>query len=89
VALQQRRDLRRRQPVQRQQHHHRSRRLPPPAAQASLQPLDLASWTVGEHADRAHTDHDLAGWMDDGGNLDPTAGEADVNGRLPGNSHPR
>jgi hypothetical protein len=23
--------------------------------------------------------HDLAGWVDDGGNLDPTPGEADVN----------
>jgi hypothetical protein len=27
-----------------------------------------------------HTDHDLAGEMVDGGNLDPTPGEADVNG---------
>jgi hypothetical protein len=32
-----------------------------------------------EHADRAHTDHDLAGWADDAGNFDPTPGEADVN----------
>ena len=31
-----------------------------PAAQISLRLLDLAAWTVGEHADRAHTDHDLA-----------------------------
>ena len=35
--------------------------LPPPAVQIAAQPLDLAAWTVGEHADRAHTDHDLAG----------------------------
>ena len=27
---------------------------------------------------RGHTDHDLAGWMDDGGNLGPTSGEAAV-----------
>jgi len=33
--------------------------------QAGLQLLDLAAWTFGEHADRAHTDHDLAGWVDD------------------------
>jgi hypothetical protein len=53
--------------------------VPPPAAQISLQLPDLAAWVVGEHADRAHTDHDLAGWVDDGGNLDSTSGEADVN----------
>jgi len=47
--------------------------------QAGLQLLDLAVWTVGGHADRAHTDHDLAGWSDDVGNFDPTSGEADVN----------
>jgi hypothetical protein len=47
--------------------------------QVGLQLLDLAAWTVGEHADRAHIDHDLAGWVDDVGNLDPTPGEADVN----------
>jgi hypothetical protein len=35
--------------------------LPPPAVQIAAQPLDLAARTVGEHADRAHTDHDLAG----------------------------
>jgi hypothetical protein len=46
--------------------------------------LDLASWIVGEHADRAHTDHDLAGWVDDVGNFDPTPGEADVNAHHPG-----
>jgi hypothetical protein len=34
--------------------------------------LNLAVPTFGEHADRAHTDHDLAGWADDMGNLDPT-----------------
>src|SRR5579859_4138039 len=56
--------------MQRQQHHHRPRRLPPPALQFSPQLLDLAAWTLGEHADRAHTDHDLAGRMDVGGNLD-------------------
>jgi hypothetical protein len=47
--------------------------------QVGLQLLDLASWTVGEHADRAHTDHDLVGWVDDVGNFDPTFGEAAVN----------
>jgi len=58
------------------------RRLPPPALQFSPQLLDLAACTFGEHADRAHTDHDLAGRVDIGGNLDPTPGEADVNGPL-------
>jgi hypothetical protein len=33
--------------------------------QVGLQLADLAAWTFGEHADRAHTDHDLAGWVDD------------------------
>ena len=33
----------------------------PPPVQISLQLLDLAAWTFGEHADRAHTHHDLAG----------------------------
>jgi hypothetical protein len=61
MALQQHRDLRPRQLVQRQQHHHRPRSLPPPAAQLSTQPLSFSTGTVGEHADRAHTDHDLAG----------------------------
>ena len=28
---------------------------------------------------RLHTDHDLAGWMDDGSSLDPTPAEAAVN----------
>ena len=51
--------------------------------QIALQLLDLAAWTFGEHADRAPTDHDLAGRVDDGGNLDPTPGEADVNVRYP------
>jgi len=63
----------------RQQHHDRPGGLPPPAAQIGLQPLDLTGWTVGGHADRTHTDHDLAGWVDDAGNFDPTPGEADVN----------
>jgi hypothetical protein len=58
--------------VQRQQHHRRPRRLPPPGWQVGVQLLDLAAWTVGEHADRARTDHDLAGRADDAGNLDPT-----------------
>jgi hypothetical protein len=47
--------------VQRQQDHHCPRGLPPLTVQVSLQLLDPAGWTVGEHADRAHTDHDLAG----------------------------
>jgi hypothetical protein len=46
--------------------------------QIASQLLDLAAWTFGEHADWAHTDHDLAGRMDDAGNLDPTPGGADV-----------
>jgi hypothetical protein len=40
------------------QDRHRPRRSPPPAAQL----LNLAVRTHGEHADRAHTDHDLVGW---------------------------
>jgi hypothetical protein len=44
-----------------QQHHHRPRRLPPLLTQASSQSLGFPGWAVGEHADRAHTDHDLAG----------------------------
>jgi hypothetical protein len=64
------------QPVQRQQHHHCPRCVPPQASQAGPQPLDLTSRTAGEHADRPHTEHDLAGWVADGGNLDPTRGEA-------------
>jgi hypothetical protein len=69
--------------VQRQQDHYRPGGLPPPAVQLSAQLPDLAAWTIGEHADRAHTDHDLAGWRDDGGNLDPTPGEAEVNAPSP------
>jgi hypothetical protein len=46
--------------------------IPPPAAQIGLHLLDFTGWTVGEHADRAHTDHDLAGWVGDMGNFDPT-----------------
>ncbi|WP_156056552.1 hypothetical protein [Streptosporangium roseum] len=39
---------------------------------------------IGEHEGRAHTDHDLAGWMDGRcGNLDPTPGEARVNTLVP------
>jgi hypothetical protein len=41
-------------------------RQAPPAVQVILQLPDLTGWTVGEHADRAHTDHDLTGWVDDG-----------------------
>ena len=51
--------------------------------QIAAQLLALAAWGFGEHADRAHTDHDLAGWVDVGGNLDPTPGEADVNALHP------
>ena len=69
--------------MQRQQDHHRPGGLPPPAVQIPAQLLDLAAWTIGEHADRAHTDHDLAGRVDDGGNLDPTPREADVNAPHP------
>jgi hypothetical protein len=29
--------------------------------QIGLQFLDLAVWVIGEYADRAHTDHNLAG----------------------------
>ena len=52
----------------------------PLAPQPGPQLLGITGWTFGEHADWAHTDHDLAGWMVDGGNLDPILGEADVNG---------
>jgi len=41
--------------------------------------LDLAGRTVGEHADRTQTDHDLAGWWRSLSNLDPTPGEVLVN----------
>jgi hypothetical protein len=53
--------------------------------------LDLAAWTFGERADRAHTDHDLAragGRADVGGNLDPAHREADVNAPSPGSLIP-
>lgn len=53
--------------------------MPPPAPQIGLQLFDLAAWTVGEHADLAHSVHDLAAWADDAGNFDPTSSEADVN----------
>jgi hypothetical protein len=36
------------------------------------------SLDLGEHADRARTDHDLADWVDDVSNFDLTPGEADV-----------
>lgn len=65
--------------MQRQQHHHRPGGLPPSAPQVGFQLLDAAAWTVGEHADRTHTDHDLAGWVEDAASFDPTPGEADVN----------
>jgi hypothetical protein len=48
--------------VRQQQHHHRPRGLPPAALQLGAQLLDLTAWIFGEHADRAHADHDLAGW---------------------------
>jgi hypothetical protein len=51
--------------MQRQQHHHRPGGLPPPAVQIIPQLLDLTAWTLGEHADLAHANHDLAGRMDD------------------------
>jgi hypothetical protein len=73
--------------MQRQQHHHPPGGLPPPAVQIAPQLLGLTAWTFGEHTDRAHTDHDLAGRMDDGGNLDPTSGEANVNALHPPVSH--
>ena len=56
--------------------------------QLNPQLLDLAAWTFGEHADRAQAHHDLAGRMDDGGNLDPTPGEADVDVPSPGSLIP-
>ena len=34
---------------------------------------------LGSAALATAPDHDLAGWMDDGGNLDPAPGEANVN----------
>jgi hypothetical protein len=66
VTVQQRRDL------HQQQRHRRPRGLPPPLVQATAQLLDLAFRTVGEHTDRAHTDHDLASWDGRRGNFDPT-----------------
>jgi len=63
--------------MQRQQHHHRPDGLPPPAVQVAAT-AQSHCLNLGEHADRAQTDHDLAGREDDGGNLDPTPGEADV-----------
>ena len=39
--------------------------LPPPAVQLGLQLIDLIAWTVGEDADWAPADHDLADWVDD------------------------
>jgi hypothetical protein len=52
--------------------------LPPPAVQIAAQLLDLAAAAFGEHADRAHTDHDLADWTDVVGNFDSTSREAAV-----------
>jgi hypothetical protein len=40
--------------------------------QIRLQLLDLLPVPLGEHADRAHTDHDLAGWADGYANFYPT-----------------
>ena len=87
MALQQRGDLRRGQAAQRQQHHHRAGRHPPAAAQQAADLLGFPAGTVGEHADRAHTDHDLAGRMDERSNLDPTPGEAVVNASATWRSH--
>jgi hypothetical protein len=56
--------------------------------QVTPQLLDLAAWTFGERADRAHTDHDLAGLAGVGGNLDPAHREADVNAPSPGSLIP-
>lgn len=39
--------------------------LPPPVAQIAVRLLILAVRIFGEHADRAHTDHDLVGLVDD------------------------
>jgi hypothetical protein len=39
--------------------------------QITPQLVDLAAWTFGERADRAHTDHDPAGLAGVGGNLEP------------------
>jgi hypothetical protein len=50
--------------------------------------LDLAAWTFGERADRAHIDHDLAGLAGAAGNLDPAHREADVNAPSPGSLIP-
>ena len=46
------------------------------------------SGPLGEHADRAHTDHHLAGGWTLEANLDPTPGEADVNAPCPTASQP-
>jgi len=51
--------------------------------QVTPQLLDLAAWTFGERADRAHTDHDPGGLAGVGGNLDPAHREADVNAPSP------
>jgi hypothetical protein len=56
--------------------------------QVTPQLPDLAAWTIGERADRAHTDHDLAGRADVAGNLDPAHREADVNAPSPGSPIP-
>ncbi len=59
-------------------HHHpqpqpaQNRVTRPARTSAAPQLLDIAAWTFGEHADRARTDHELAGRMDDGANLNPT-----------------
>jgi hypothetical protein len=42
------------------QHHHRAHRPAPPAPHLSTQPRGFVQ-AVGEHADRAHADHGLAG----------------------------
>jgi hypothetical protein len=47
--------------------------------QIGLQLLDLAVWAMGEHADRAHTDHNLAGWWTLWQPRSQPPGEAPVN----------
>jgi hypothetical protein len=57
------------------------------AAQQAMDLLGFTAGTVGEHADRTHTGHDLAGGMDVVDDLDPTPGEAPVNPLPPQRPH--
>ena len=52
-------------------------------AVSAAQQLNLAVRTIGAHATGRTLTLDLAGWMDDAGNPDPTLGEADVNAPHP------